>query len=384
MKSIFKKISIPLFIAAIAFSAVAVFSLVSANTAYDVTGYAWSDMPNASDQISTPINHYGGRGLGWIQMKGSNYGVTLDTDGTFKGYGWSEFGGYVQFNPSGQQGAQVDPACLADETRDCPVTGWIRFVSAPADLQAGGWDGWVKMSDSSWSNGVTLLKPVNGIRKMTGYAWGDMVVGWVDFKYAQVDIGILGCTDSTASNYNENATIPDGSCLYPILCPDGTPAPNRDVDQCPVDILCPDGTPAPNNNISNCPTPPLCPDGTPVPPSGCSGGGCPTPANYPGMNGYNNLCVCVARVGHPSDCPTSGCKISGDPFYNTSATTTNNSMCFCPSGNYNKSTGACGSCPNPNYPKMLSGYDNTCRCIPRPGQPNDCPTGTKWPGYIEA
>jgi len=30
--------------------------------------------------------------------------------------------------------------------------------------------------------------------------------------------GVLGCTDSTATNYNLNATIDDGSCSYPVSC----------------------------------------------------------------------------------------------------------------------------------------------------------------------
>ena len=36
---------------------------------------------------------------------------------------------------------------------------------------------------------------------------------------------ILGCTDSTASNYNSNATVDDGSCIFTstcVLAPTGT------------------------------------------------------------------------------------------------------------------------------------------------------------------
>ena len=390
MKSIFKKISFPLFIAAIAFSAVAAFSFVSANTStYEVTGYAWSDMPNASDEIKTPANHYGGRGLGWIQMKGTNYGVTLDSTGKFGGYGWSEFGGYVQFNPTGQaeEGAQVDPTCLADASRDCPVTGWIRFVSAPADPQAGDWDGWVKLSDPSWNNGATLLKEVAGVRKLSGYGWGDMVVGWVDFKYAQVKVvtDIEGCTDPAAPNYDPLATVDDGSCI-PTTCNDTNPRWN------PVKLMCDDCNPNTvgwNGTTGECS---VCPNGTPVPPSGqCPIESCPTPANYPGMTGYSNLCACVPRAGKPADCPTTGCKIVGDPLYNGSATTANDNMCFCPARDFNPATGACGSCPNPNYTAgdghdASSPYDKTCRCIAPAGHSEYCPTnpkGPKLPVYIE-
>ena len=38
------------------------------------------------------------------------------------------------------------------------------------------------------------------------------------FGYSCYGEGIPGCTDSNATNYNDEATIDDGSCLY---CPEG-------------------------------------------------------------------------------------------------------------------------------------------------------------------
>ena len=43
------------------------------------------------------------------------------------------------------------------------------------------------------------------------------------------------CTDSTACNYNPDATIDDGSCIYPIECPDNSL--ECDVSDCTI----PDG-----------------------------------------------------------------------------------------------------------------------------------------------
>ena len=419
MKSFLKKLLLP---SLLAIAVLAVAGPVFADT-YTVSGYAWSDMPNASDQGTAPDNHYGGRGLGWIQLKGSNYGVTLSSDGKFGGYAWNEYGGYVQFNPvnpAGQSdgGAYVDPTCLSGITA-CPVKGWIRFVSAPADPQSGGWDGWVKMSDASWSNGVVLgaPDPVTNIRTMSGFAWGDTVVGWVDFKYAQVlitpdefqcpvglnpypDVDPIKCVcpGTTEEPINGECPVvpPTKACLDP-LSPNFLPISQRDPAKTYVHdpIMCtyppvkacldpnsPDFLPVSQrdpaktyvNDPTMCTYPPVCP----IP-------------NYIGMpGGYRNDCACKPRDGHPADCPVKGCKIDGDPYYNQSANTRDDSMCFCPLGDYNNQTKACGSCPNPNYPAgtghpASSGYDNTCRCISS-DHPEYCPTrpgGPRQPIYIE-
>lgn len=168
---------------------------------YTVTGHAFSDMPDASDQVKTLANHYGGRGLGWIAMKGSNYGVTLNSaTGDFGGYGWSEFGGYVNFS-----GVKVDKTCLASNN-PCDVTGTFTFVSAAADPQSGGWDGQVRMSDPSWTRTVSMKAPVNGVREMTGFAWGGDVVGWVDFSQVKVNVSKDLCTNM----FGIQETVPEG------------------------------------------------------------------------------------------------------------------------------------------------------------------------------
>lgn len=322
-------------------------------TTYDVSGYAFSDMPNASDQTSSTTNYNGGRGLGRIEMSGTGYSVKLSpSTGKFSGYAWNDIGGFASFND-----VSVPTSCLADPEGTCTVSGNFVFIAAAnADLlTSGGWDGVVKMSDTSWNTPVTLGKSIDGVRSMSGFAWGGNVVGWVDFSQVKVAVGILGCTDLTALNYNENATIDDGSCIPKTkVCPDGSLPPDGDLSQCP----------------SACPTP------------------APDP-NYPGMNGYNLSCQCKSRPGQPADCANvQFCNISNDPFYNLppDGTSPNNKICFCPNGDYNRATGACGSCPNPNYPGLGGDHNRSCRCIPRPGEKNDCPAAPvnpKAPIYIE-
>ncbi len=290
----------------------------AAGPTHKVTGWAFSGLPN--DQDNPQPGTFGGsnstlyywtasQAMGWISMASTNansgggsYGVTLDpVTGKFSGYAWSELGGWVDFAPTATppsnanttaQTAFVDPTCLADKTRTCPVKGWIRFVNGASGSSS--WDGWVNMEIFTTSTinpafpnklGVTLLPEANGVRKFWGFAWGSDVVGLVNFDKAQVELtdvcpdttfaqtsnpkntgidpltvgtqttipkgytiktidgvemcGIFGCTDKTAVNYVKNATVDDNSCIPKVvLCPDGTKAPNGNIKECPEEPTC--------------------------------------------------------------------------------------------------------------------------------------------------
>jgi hypothetical protein len=178
-------------------------------TVHSVTGQAWANMPNPNDENKNPdnchpkyiddnSNDYGkdgvgcGQGLGWINLNN----VTLNSlNGQFSGTAQSEYGGTVNFgidSSSAPQApllsARVDPACLKTSA-ECSVTGWIKFTQA-----SDGWDGWVKMSGATTtkgSYGVKFLAPdSSGLRKMSGYAWGSHVAGWIDFSRVSVVVKI--------------------------------------------------------------------------------------------------------------------------------------------------------------------------------------------------
>jgi hypothetical protein len=186
--------------------------------AQNVSGFAWSS------------------NIGWISFNcldsspgGTNndcaiadYGVNIDpVTGNFSGYAWSEFIGYISFDaPDGgitctSPCAKLNPIA-ADGTR--AVTGWARACSVfavgcsgalkPASA-LGGWDGWIKLSDPSWTNPANraymgqsgtaydAYTPThNGIffdsvdKRLKGFAWGGPVVGWVDF-YPSTAVGVF-------------------------------------------------------------------------------------------------------------------------------------------------------------------------------------------------
>lgn len=182
-----------------------VVSAAAANTAWatagDAQGYAWSDMPDQSDQQITPSNLAGGSGAGWISLNANGltssgastgyvsttpYKVTVDdATGQWNGMGWSEHVGWIDFNPSGPYPAQPGNSVSGGAKTDWSTgktCGWIRAL-AGGTPQSGGWDGWISMCGNGF--GVTV-DPSTG--QMSGMAWGDMVMGWVDFSRARVSV----------------------------------------------------------------------------------------------------------------------------------------------------------------------------------------------------
>ncbi len=276
----FPKKSLAIIIAAAAMIAVLVTVIYQpkasvASGAPNVTGWAQSDMANKGDEdwttgikcppapsLQNPNPPAGwqncGHGFGAISLNSANvgsgggtYGVNLDpATGDFSGRAWSEWGGWVDFAPTGPfpdsdtasyHGARVEPAGCLQTTDTCKITGWIRFSSGTSlnTESTGGWDGWVKMSGVSAngrSYGVGLLAP-DGFGNRTfdsGAAWGDRVVGWVKFN-AVVNLTHTLC---------EPPLIEDPSHLgqQPPVC------------VCPVTLV------PPVNGV--CPSVPICNDST--------------------------------------------------------------------------------------------------------------------------
>lgn len=130
-----------------------------------LTGFAWSDLPSTNTEV----------GAGWISFSGPGpYGVVANTStGNLSGYAWSSNYGWLSFNladvsgcPSGTCQPNINPSTGL-------VTGWARFIAAPAgttDI----WNGWVHLN-----SGSVPLTYNSGTQTFSGYAWGQNDIGWV-------------------------------------------------------------------------------------------------------------------------------------------------------------------------------------------------------------
>ncbi|MBV9159608.1 MAG: hypothetical protein JO019_03375 [Candidatus Kaiserbacteria bacterium] len=163
-----------LFLAAV-IAAIAYAPRLHASAAGDMSGYAWSE------------------NIGWISLNcatggptgnnicnTSNYKLTVDQNGKVSGYAWSDNVGWISANdgtngtPNDLAGCPSNP-CWA-KFNSGQLTGWLRAL-AGTSASAGGWDGWISLSGSNPTYGVSES---NGI--VTGYAWGGTNVGWIDFS----------------------------------------------------------------------------------------------------------------------------------------------------------------------------------------------------------
>ena len=100
--------------------------LVKAGEEHNVSGWAWSE------------------NIGWISLNRSDTGNPPETP--FNG----ETGPIAQYNKDTNK-----------------ITGWMRVLA-----NGGGWDGWIKFYDAT----------IDTNDDWHGWAWSDMVVGWVSFN----------------------------------------------------------------------------------------------------------------------------------------------------------------------------------------------------------
>lgn len=166
--------------------------------AQDITfsGYGWSSL------------------IGWMQVQGPIYGVKATASGTTRinlsGYAWTSTLGWISFEASSVTDCDIDKQSGAtsctpyiDMTGNGPyrVRGFARacavFVSGCSgelknDRERGGWDGYISLNsgDGAWGWQLSADKT-----RITGYAWGDSVVGWLSINGA-----CSGCDISVAPN----------------------------------------------------------------------------------------------------------------------------------------------------------------------------------------
>ncbi|MBI4276508.1 PKD domain-containing protein [Candidatus Uhrbacteria bacterium] len=121
--------------------------------------------------------------IGWVHFGSApgeaptNYRVTHDTaSGALGGYAWSSNIGWVHAAPT--SGYPEAPAKGATVNASGVVEGWMRItaIANASASEAGGWNGWIKMSGSNY--GVALNQKT-GV--FTGFAWSPEI-GWIAFN----------------------------------------------------------------------------------------------------------------------------------------------------------------------------------------------------------
>jgi hypothetical protein len=198
--SFVRKLSYSLALFVLVFAAA---SVVKIQAAGNVTGWLWGGSEDSSIGGSAGSIDGNETGLGWISMTGTNYGVTIpDSDGDLSGYAWSENVGWISFNASDLSGCPSG-TCSARREGD-RLVGWARIMSiAQAGANAGGWQGWIKLSSESGdpvSFGVKINSDGTFVKCETssggmGCAWNaenaiagvPQGLGWIDFSRASVE-----------------------------------------------------------------------------------------------------------------------------------------------------------------------------------------------------
>jgi hypothetical protein len=195
MKSLFKKISLGIFLCIIfSFNT----SYVSASEADNISGWAWS--PNIG-WIS--MNCTTGSATGGDICDQSNYGVSFQ-NGLWSGYAWNPHVGWISFNPS--------DTAVCSPTSNAP---FARVLSASSDGEIGSsgytdsFDGCISIKSltkgdqvaySSFEkiksrlarsfNMYNLFKPEKAYASscfaIDGSAWGSHVVGWISFSQVRL------------------------------------------------------------------------------------------------------------------------------------------------------------------------------------------------------
>lgn len=185
-----------------------------------LTGYAWSDT------------------IGWISLNcsnlgtcgTSNYGLSIAADGAISGYAWSENIGWISAQSANLTGCPTAPCTVRMD--EYALKGWLRAL-AYSDSQSGGWDGFISLSGTNY--GPTLNQAGD---TFTGYAWGDMNIGWLSFGAGTTPVQTTwnpqcstqySCVSSTTRRTACQGAVPV-ACGGSLICSSGAcvtpPAPS--------------------------------------------------------------------------------------------------------------------------------------------------------------
>jgi len=180
--------------------------IINAGVTDNLSGWAWSE------------------NIGWISFNnttgggGTDYGVNIGGGGVFSGYAWSENIGWITFEEGELIGCPTPPcrASLDFGTRE--VSGWAKALA-----NGGGWDGWIRLRDAT-NYGVSWNPST---QEMEGWAWSDMVIGWISFNCNNPESGDVCLTSDYKVEYGN---LPP-SCAIELQDGAGSPVSEVNVAQ---------------------------------------------------------------------------------------------------------------------------------------------------------
>ncbi len=130
--------------------------------------------------------------IGWISLQGSSYGVNLSPAGELSGFAWSSNIGWISFNKADLSSCPSGACTATIDLNSRKVDGWARVCSGTLSkdckgaARTDGWDGWIHLSGtnhpSPYAAGNGGVTYVPSTTKLSGFAWGSEVVGWIDFS----------------------------------------------------------------------------------------------------------------------------------------------------------------------------------------------------------
>ncbi len=183
---------------------------------HNVSGWAWSE------------------NIGWISFSCKNqgaagdYGLDIaDSTGLLSGYAWSENIGWITFNRADTGAPPAAPdygTYLAKiDLSSKEISGWARTCSVfqtgcsgALDPNRGGWEGWIKLRDTSYRTWVnSSISPA----EFRDWGWSDMNVGWITFNCIDINCGASNYKVITSFSYNQPpqasfSCVPSSCTIY--------------------------------------------------------------------------------------------------------------------------------------------------------------------------
>jgi hypothetical protein len=121
--------------------------------------------------------------VGWFKLDSNSSTPVTIVDNKLSGYAWSSSVGWINFDPVTTAGDTYpgSPAHGVQIESDGALSGWARSCSVFAsgclgafkgESALGGWRGWIKMTNARYDSTTHFF---------SGYAWGDLNIGWLQF-----------------------------------------------------------------------------------------------------------------------------------------------------------------------------------------------------------